>query len=221
MKQHGFAREMDWAVRYSSADPYPDERVPTVGLQISSDQRTYSEWSFDFTATIEISLLPEQLQVRLAVRNDSESGSEMSFTAGLHTYVEVVSTEQDDVGVTGLKGCTYTDKADNFAHKTEDRDFITFSDGTTTDSIYNTGETSSVQLQVGTGAGIEVYNQEGWTDHVVWSPSTDVPNNTKFVCLESAAASSPVSVPAQREWVGTMRMSVFDVVGEEGDTGKA
>lgn len=214
LPQHGFARECDWTVVRTRADPNPDEREPTVALQLSSNSYTKQHWDADFTATLEVSLLPGKLQVSLAVRNDGDS--DISFTAGLHSYIEVVSTAEDTVGVANLHDCTYIDKQDEMQQKTETQELITFEDAQTTDRIYQSGEGSTAELLVGTGAAVQVYNRSGWFDHVVWSPDTSVANNTKFVCLESAAASSPVSVPASREWVGTMQMAIADLPPPEG-----
>jgi glucose-6-phosphate 1-epimerase len=40
MQQHGFARNLDWAIASSSADPNPDEKEPSVELMLTENEYT-------------------------------------------------------------------------------------------------------------------------------------------------------------------------------------
>ena len=40
MQQHGFARNLDWSIASSSADPNPDEKEPSVELMLTENKYT-------------------------------------------------------------------------------------------------------------------------------------------------------------------------------------
>ena len=40
MQQHGFARNLDWTIASSSADPNPDEKDPCVELVLTESEYT-------------------------------------------------------------------------------------------------------------------------------------------------------------------------------------
>jgi hypothetical protein len=40
IQQHGFARNLDWSIASTSADPNPDEKDPTVELTLSESEYT-------------------------------------------------------------------------------------------------------------------------------------------------------------------------------------
>lgn len=40
MQQHGFARNLDWSIASTSADPNPDEKDPSVELVLSESDYT-------------------------------------------------------------------------------------------------------------------------------------------------------------------------------------
>lgn len=44
MQQHGFARNLDWAIASSSADPNPDEKEPSVELMLTENEYTLKMW---------------------------------------------------------------------------------------------------------------------------------------------------------------------------------
>ena len=51
-----------------------------------------------------------------------------------------------------------------------------------------------VALQVGTGCTVFVENTLGFSDHVVWNPWDAVPSFPNFVCVQPAAAATPVKL---------------------------
>lgn len=99
MQQHGFARNLDWEVVGSSADPQPDDRDPEVELVLVENEYTKAMWPHDFMVAYSISLHGETLQTDMRVLN---KGLEpFSFTAALHSYFEVAGIE--NARVSGLK----------------------------------------------------------------------------------------------------------------------
>jgi len=100
MQQHGFARNLDWEVVGSSADPQPDDRDPEIELALIDNEYTKKMWPHDFMVAYSISLHGETLKTDMRVLN---KGSEpFDFTAALHSYFEVAGVE--NAKVNGLKG---------------------------------------------------------------------------------------------------------------------
>lgn len=136
MQQHGFARNLPWAIASTSADLQPDERDPTVELVLTDNDYTRAMWCacapqrctspaarrrrrptgglrarrarpHAFKAVFTVSLHGELLRTDLRVHNTGDAS--FDFTAALHTYIEVL-----DIGVAkvrGLQGLRYLDKA--------------------------------------------------------------------------------------------------------------
>jgi glucose-6-phosphate 1-epimerase len=48
MQQHGFARNLDWEVAATSADPQPDDRDPEVQLVLTDNDYTRAMWPHAF-----------------------------------------------------------------------------------------------------------------------------------------------------------------------------
>jgi hypothetical protein len=44
MQQHGFARNLDWAISSTSADPQPDDQEPEVTLLLTDNEYTRKMW---------------------------------------------------------------------------------------------------------------------------------------------------------------------------------
>eukprot|EP00889_Picochlorum_renovo_P005160 jgi/Picre1/32190/NNA_007536.t1 len=158
MQQHGFARNLDWEVVGSSADPQPDDRDPEIEIALIDNEYTKKMWPHDFMVAYSISLHGETLKTDMRVLN---KGSEaFDFTAALHSYFEVAGVE--NAKVNGLKGLEYLDKtedANNPPKKEEDRDSIAFTGPV--DSVY-LKSAGHVELDVGTGAAISI-DSKNWS----------------------------------------------------------
>ncbi|EFJ49540.1 hypothetical protein VOLCADRAFT_109718 [Volvox carteri f. nagariensis] len=207
MQQHGFARNLDWGVSATSADPNPDDKDPAVEVVLTESEYTLKMWPYKFKAVYSVSLHGEQLNCQLRVINTDDKP--FDFTAALHTYIEVLAIEK--AKVTGLKGLTYLCKAKdpkNPETKTEDRDEITFTGYT--DSVY-LNSPSHVELEVGTGAAVAL-DSSGWEDTVVWNPFTTMKDcYQSFCCVENAKFGKPAVVAPGESWSATVTMSVVDV----------
>jgi len=207
MQQHGFARNLDWAIGSTSADVQPDERDPEVELVLTPNDYTTKMWPFKFRAVYTVTLHGETLKTDFRVIN--EDTKPFTFTAALHSYFEVADITK--AAVRGLKGLSYLDKvADpkNPAKKTETADKITFSGPK--DSVYlNAGD--QVELDVGTGAAVAI-SSDGWKDVVVWSPWTAMEACYKeFCCVERGVCDKPVEVKPGESWRARMDLSVVDL----------
>lgn len=100
IQQHGFARNLDWEISNTSADPNPDEKDPSLELVLTDNEYTTKMWPYKFKVVYTITLHGEQLQTQFRVINNDTKP--FDFSAALHTYIEVLSI--DKAKVTGLKG---------------------------------------------------------------------------------------------------------------------
>ncbi|KAG2501557.1 hypothetical protein HYH03_000064 [Edaphochlamys debaryana] len=207
MQQHGFARNLDWAVSATAADPNPDERDPTVEVVLTESDYTTKMWPHKFKAVYTVSLHGEQLNCQLRVINTDDKP--FDFTAALHTYIEVLSI--DKAKVTGLKGLKYLCKAKdpkNPEDKVEDRDAVDFTGYT--DSVY-LNSPNHVELEVGTGAAVAL-DSSGWEDTVVWNPWHTMKDcYQSFCCVENAKFGSAAKVGPGQSWTASVSFSVVDV----------
>lgn len=218
MQQHGFARNMDWSVISSSADPNPDDPEPSVMLKLKDNAYTREMWDVGFEATYEVTLRRDKLRLEFCVRNpgkDARTPQEgpIEFTAALHTYVEVLDASKPEVLVKGLDGKTFLDKAvdpNDPPPATREGD-VTFGAGLV-DQVYLETDPEAL-LHVGTGAAVSVENTEGWTDTVIWNPHTTLPGDIwkHFCCVESAAISKPVVLEEEKVWAAVTNLTVVDL----------
>jgi glucose-6-phosphate 1-epimerase len=66
-------------------------------------------------------------------------------------------------------------------------------------------------LDVGTGAAISI-DSKNWSDTVVWSPWTAMPDCYKeFVCVENAQFSEPIVLKPGESWRAETEMKIVDL----------
>jgi glucose-6-phosphate 1-epimerase len=222
MQQHGFARNLDWSVISSSADPNPDDPEPSVLLMLKDNEYTRGMWDCAFQATYEVTLRRDKLRVEFAVLNPEQdkkgrgNDDAIVFTAALHTYVEVTDAgDTSKVFVTGLEGKRYIDKALDVANPQPNKakEPLSFGDEIGLfDRVFLNTEPETL-LHVGTGAAVAVENTFGWTDTVVWNPHTTLPGDMwkQFVCVESAVVSQPVTLEPTKVWKAETNLSVVNL----------
>lgn len=207
LPQHGFARDADWAIASTSADPNPDVPDPSVELVLTDSEATRKIWPHAFRAVYRVTLHGETLKTEFAVNNTGDAP--FTFTGALHTYVEVADIRT--AKVSGLAGLTFLDKtvdANNPPKGKESRSAVTFSGPV--DSVY-LGAPGHLELDVGTGAAVAI-DSSGWPDAVVWSPWESMPAcYERFACVENAAAVEPVSVAPGGVWKATADFAVVDL----------
>jgi glucose-6-phosphate 1-epimerase len=221
MQQHGFARNSDWTVISSSADPNPDDPEPSVMFKLRDSEYTREMWDHAFEATYEVTLRRESLRLEFSVRNplaEERKGrhedAPFDFTAAIHTYVEVADATSPNVFARGLIGKNYIDKAidPNVVHPEMCAGDVVF--GTSLcDKVFLKTEPET-DLHVGTGAAVCVENTRGWTDTVVWNPHETLNIGDawkKFVCVESAAVSDAIVLDSGKVWTAETNVWVVDV----------
>ncbi len=156
---HGFARNLPWDIEHVMVT---DSGEVVVTLRLDSDERTRSQWPYDFTLrhTITIGTV---LNMALSVENRSDEA--FSFEEALHTYLLVKDVR--DVSITGLEGVEYIDKADEFRRKTQDSSPIRIT--SETDRIYLNTESTCIAEDPGIRRRLQVEKQ-GSATTVVWNP---------------------------------------------------
>ncbi|CAK8993907.1 Putative glucose-6-phosphate 1-epimerase (Putative D-hexose-6-phosphate mutarotase) (Putative apospory-associated protein C) [Durusdinium trenchii] len=103
MAQHGFARSSHWTL----ASVEDNIEGSTATLTLVDSEATRALWNHSFALEFVVSLTAASLKMTLKVTNTSEAP--FSFQTLLHTYFRV--SDIGEVGVRGLGGRTYLDKA--------------------------------------------------------------------------------------------------------------
>jgi glucose-6-phosphate 1-epimerase len=207
MQQHGFARNLEWEISSTSADPNPDNPDPEVQLVLTQNEYTKNMWPHDFMVAYTVRLHGEDLVTDMRVMNMNSADS-FSFNGALHTYFEVAGIE--NAKVNGLKGLTFLDKTadpENPAKGVEERESLSFSGPV--DSVY-LSSSGHVSLDVGTGAAVSI-DSTNWNDTVVWSPWTAMEECYKEFCCVENAQFEPVTLKPGETWRGTTTMRVVDL----------
>eukprot|EP00879_Flechtneria_rotunda_P025664 GHRR01027298.1.p2 GENE.GHRR01027298.1~~GHRR01027298.1.p2 ORF type:complete len:140 (+),score=53.72 GHRR01027298.1:578-997(+) len=135
----------------------------------------------------------------------------MAFTAALHTYYKISSTNQ--VIVEGLEGVTYTDSLAG-GQQVKQQGPVLFD--REVDRIYLQAPDAAIKIvDKVTGAIVEVH-KSNFPDVVVWNPwvekaksMTDFGNEEykEMLCIEPAVAGSgPVKLPPGGQWSGTQTL---------------
>lgn len=52
--QHGFARNLDWAIVSTSADANPDDPEPMLELLLTDNEYTQKMWPYEFAAVYQV-----------------------------------------------------------------------------------------------------------------------------------------------------------------------
>lgn len=207
MQQHGFARNLDWSIASTSANPNPDLPDPTVELVLTESEYTLKMWPTKFKAVYTVSLHGDDLRTSFRVINTD--AQPFDFTAALHSYIEVLHVGQ--AKVLGLKGLTFLDKGKdpkNPETKVETRDQVDFPGYV--DSVYLDAP-DHVELDVGTGAAVAI-DTKNWGDCVVWNPHLTMKDcYERFVCVEQAQFGKPVVLKPGESWEATANFSIVEL----------
>ncbi|KAK9864402.1 hypothetical protein WJX84_003376 [Apatococcus fuscideae] len=163
------AASSPWQISSTSADLQPDERDPEVELVLSSKDRPPIAWPFAFRAVHSISLHGDQLRSDLRIYSLEDHA--VSFTAMLHSHIEVVDVSTSRV--MGLDGGSTT-----MALVREPRQGPMLQlDGTGVDQFFF-GTPDYLELDVGSGAAVALTSSD-WTDTVVRAPSSQAVTDGK------------------------------------------
>jgi glucose-6-phosphate 1-epimerase len=203
LPKHGFARLTTWEL--VSADREDADAVASFRLTDSAETRAI--WPHAFVAELTVRVAGAAISMEFAVTNTGREP--FSFTAALHTYFRVADVRE--AAVVGLQGTRYRDKAAGETEP-EDRERELSIDGEV-DRVYLNAP-RVVELQEG-GRTLEVAST-GFADIVVWNPGAEAAakladmepdGHLRMLCVEAAAAGSPVHVPPGERWSGSQTLT--------------
>ncbi len=201
--KHGFARTSDWR----QVEPVAREGRAALAFEFSSTAETLAQWPYAFSARLDISASPNDLEMVLAVTNTGHEP--MAFTTGLHTYFAVADPA---ASITGLGGYAvwdtvstaqpqFTDEVADPIRALEPRDIIVHD--VETPVVLHDPE-----------LGMLTISAQGLPDRVVWNPgpSNGLPDvaagdEANFVCIEPAAV-VPIKLPPGETWEGRQILAV-------------
>lgn len=155
---HGHARTVFWDVLETEA---MDDGATLIRFKIIENELTKRLWPYS-SELIMTMRIGSSLEIELLTRNtDSQS---FKITQALHTYFNISDVRK--ITVTGLEGCNYLDKLDQFAIKQQ------------TGSVKISGETDRIYLKTdddysivdpGLNRTIKI-SKSGSNSTVVWNP---------------------------------------------------
>ncbi len=209
---HGIARIQEWRL-----DRVEVERDGTtaIGLSMPSDAATRAAAPRGCTLTCTVRLGGE-LSMALTVANPTEGP--LTIEEALHTYFAVSDVRR--VGVEGLAGATFVDKADGGKRKAQDESVITISGET--DRLYLNTRAAITLTDPGFGRRIRVA-KTGSLASVVWNPwiaksraMSDFGDDEwpGMLCIETAnAGDNAVTLPPGAGHTMTAAVSVGGLSG--------
>ena len=202
---HGFARIAEWELHEAIAIPEGGVSL-RFSLPDTAEGATWPPFSANYVVTI-----TDSLSLELIITNASPDQN-FSFENCLHSYLAV--GDINAAALTGLKGLSYLDKAENFAQKTETADAGTIA--SEVDRIYldSTGAVEILDPKLQRRIRVE---KLGSASTVVWNPwvakAQQMPDfgNEEFrqmVCIESGnVARNKVVLPPGKSSVLRVNLS--------------
>jgi dihydroxy-acid dehydratase len=187
---HGFARTVPWQVVHTRRR---NDAKTEITLQLAETAQTREQWPHPMRLQLTV-IVGEKLEMRLTTTNLGTAS--MQIGEALHTYLQI--GDIGDINVSGLDGCEYHDKVDNFACKTQSGS-ISF-DGEV-DRVYINTQTDCVIEDPQLKRRIRIA-KTGSDATVVWTPWVDKANQMgdmgkgrngqggwrEMVCVESVNA---------------------------------
>merc|ERR1711966_312690 len=172
-----------------------------MGEMAPSDY-TKEMWDKEFLCTFSVALEDDQLATKMLVENKGEEA--FDFQAALHSYFTVSALDNLSMGGS-FKGKEFLNKmvGDEGEMQTEDRSSITITEEY--DRVYK-GVNDPVLKDSGSGKALNVINEAGWEDTVLWNPFGDEGMGyNNFVCLESVKF-DPVALEGSSSWEGVLTL---------------
>lgn len=209
LPKHGFARTSNWIVNNIQKNE--------VFFTLSANDQTRSVWPYSFQMDYHIYLADGELSLELSLKNNDVTP--FSFTSALHTYFRVKDSSL--AYISGLQGLVYQDSADGDVQKLDKSKTVTFP--SEVDRIYREvpGPLTLVDgermLRVSAKSRF-ADRQRGFRDAVIWNPGPEkcarladmLPAGyLQFVCIESAAAASPVFLQPGENWFGSQNITII------------
>lgn len=190
---HGFARTVSWQVAASGALPDGGTRII---FELPQDAIPHAQWPHACRVQLVVTA-GKTLAVELITENTGNAAFEIG--EALHAYF--VISDVDNLRITGLEGCAYLDKVEEFRRKTQVGAITIASE---VDRVYVNSEADCLIEDRGLKRRIRIA-KSGSRSTVVWNPwlektvkMGDLGSDTGYrgmVCVESAnAAENVVSV---------------------------
>jgi glucose-6-phosphate 1-epimerase len=206
LPNHGFARVMAWTL--AGAGRRADGSARAVLRLVDSDA-TRQLWPHPFALELAVTVSGRSLDVGLAVANTGPE--EFSFTAALHTYLDVRDVAR--ATVRGLTGAAYRDKVLGRNDCVERAEVLRIAGEV--DRVYRCAPQPLVVDAPGCALAIR---STGFPDTVVWNPGparaaalADLGpgSEARMLCVEAALASSPLALLPGARWQGTQTLTAI------------
>jgi dihydroxy-acid dehydratase len=197
---HGFARTVDWSV---TGTRRRNDAKTEITLELVDNEQTRAQWPHATRLTLTV-VVGEKLEMSLATTNTGDAPVQIG--EALHTYLQI--SDIGTVKVSGLEGCDYHDKVDNFARKKQ-KGAIGFHGEV--DRVYVNTPADCVIEDAGLKRRIRIA-KSGSQSTIVWTPWTEKAEKMgdmgrgqsgagwrEMVCVESANAMDNVVTVAPGE----------------------
>jgi len=195
IQQHGFARNVNWEVK--------SQTETTVELEMLPSDYTKEMWDKEFACRFTVDLADDELKTNMKVDNTGSADS-FDFQAALHSYFAVSSLENLEIAGS-FEGKEFLNKmvGENGEMQTESRSAITITEEY--DRVYK-GVNDPVLKDTGSGKALNIVNEAGWEDTVLWNPyGEEGMGFNSFVCVESVKF-DPVTLDAGKSWEGKLTL---------------
>jgi D-hexose-6-phosphate mutarotase len=155
---HGFARTVPWELLETKAH---SDGSTSLRFGLIENDTTHAQWPHASTAQLEVTV-GRSLKVELVTTNTGDAPFELG--EALHTYFQI--SDVDNMTITGLEGCEYLDKVQDFARCTQQGGIKIESE---VDRVYVNTEADCVIEDKGLKRAIRITKQ-GSRSTVVWNP---------------------------------------------------
>lgn len=165
LKQHGFARNLPWAVTGSSSSDSAD-----VTLRLESNEATLADYPWSFSAELTFSLAGARLTIISRIMNEGDAT--LPFALGYHPYFRVTDKARARIDLTPTR------VFDNVTKQTRAFDGIDLT-APEVDLHALDHPSSESALDFGDGSRLELRGSRDFSVWVVWTLA-----GKDFVCVE-------------------------------------
>lgn len=202
LPNHGFARTSAWELVHSGLEA---DGSAHARFRLRDSAGTRAIWPHPFELRLAVRMVGATLAVELAVANTGTTG--FAFTAALHTYLSVESAAE--TVVRGLCGAVYLDKLAGAADAVDKASELRIDRAH--DRVYAAAPRVLELVERDRHLALRA---TGFPDTVVWNPGPAAAqladlapgDESRFVCVEAAAASRVVDSLPGSLWSGTQTL---------------
>lgn len=211
LPMHGFVRTQAW--RLVRAGVVAGGAAQAV-LRLADSAATRELWPHAFALELTVTVTRAALDLALAVTNAGTAP--FAFTGALHTYLRTDDVRA--VRVRGLAGVRYRDKVTRQDAVVETAAALAID--RPLDRVYHATPESLAVIESSRALAVRA---TGFTDTVVWNPGPargaapagpppDLPPDAylRMLCVEAAAARTPITVAPGAAWRGAQTLRVAD-----------